>query len=169
MTEIDLGRYTLEEVKAYWAQMEERNPPAEDPGPPYIFFRIGQQWFAIPIEACKWIEPYRKSTPLPVQPPHILGITSLKGRPVTVTDLGFFFGIKSEAGKGHLIMVKAGNDETALKVDWVARVAYIRQSEVEQEPQELKSLRVGLVTGAARKMNSLILILDAQRCIKAVE
>lgn len=170
MTEIDLGRYTIEEVRAFWDKMVEHNPPEEeDPGPPYIFFRIGRQWFAIGIEACKMVESYRKSSPLPVQPPHILGIASLRGRPVTVTDLGFFFGIKNETKNGHLLVVRTGNDETALKVDWVSRVAYIRPSETEEPPREPKSLRVGLVTGAARKQDSLVLILDASRCIKAFE
>ena len=170
MNEVDLGHYTLEEVRRFWDHMVARNPlPPSDPGALHVFFRIGQQWFALDSSVCKGVEPYRKPSPLPVMPQHIMGVAAVRGRPVAVTNLGIFFGIRNVEEGGHLLIIGSDGEETALKTDWVDRVGHIREWETEAVPEKFRGMRTGLASRITYKKNSMVLILDPGRCMKAAE
>lgn len=168
MSEVDLGRYTMEEVRAYWDRMVQLNPvPQGNEGEPHVTFRLGKAWFAILASVCKAVEVFKVPSPLPVLPPHIMGVSAIRGRPVSVTDLGIFFGQKPAERGGHLLLIGAEGEETALKADWVDTVIPIDLTKAEQPPSKWRSLRTGLVKGAVYERNTLYLVLDPARCIKA--
>lgn len=171
MSEIDYGRFTPEEVSAFWDRMVAENPIDDDSDEldQFVVFRLGKAWFAVESRYCRGVEPFRPPSPLPVLPAHIMGVAAVRGRPVSVTDIGIFFGQKPAERSGHLLIINAGGEETALKADWVDAVTPLDISEMVNPPSRWQGLRTGLVRGAVERKNTLVLVLDAERCIKAPE
>ena len=118
MNGIDLGRFTIEEVQNFWEQMVARNPIDEGISrEQYVVFRLCDCLFALPVKACRGVFPYRAPTPLPSLPAHVVGVAAIRGRPLAVTDISVFFGLKGRPKGGHMLIVHAEGEETALAVD----------------------------------------------------
>lgn len=164
--------YTDEELAANWKEMERRAADAlASTGEPHTFFRIGGHRFALPAVACKGVVAYRDPTPLPSLPRHLLGITAIRGRPVSMTDLRSLLGMEEGARrhKGHLLLVRVGDEETALKVDWVETVHPVDASALVPAPAQWRGKRRGLVRGeiAAEGSQKGVLLLDPLRCLRS--
>lgn len=170
MNQIDLGRYSIEEVRAFWELMERRNPSGEAAvGDQHVIFRLGLGYFAIKAKNCSGVVGYRQPSPLPVLPQHVIGVAAIRGRPMSVTDLGVLFGLRPAPKGGHLLLVRVENEETALKVDWVDSVIELDLSDIADPPSRWEGLRTGLVQGAVSYKGTQLIVLDAARCIKAAE
>lgn len=170
MSEVDLGRFTLEQVRDFWEQMVRRHPIEEaSGGVQHVIFRLHDHLFALEARSCRGVFPYRPPSPLPVLPAHILGVSSIRGRPISVTDISVFFGLKPARKGGHMLIVHAGEEETALLVDWVEALVEFNPAEVSPPPQKWIGMRTGLVRGVFDHRGELLVLLDAERCIKAIE
>lgn len=170
MNGVDLGNYTIEQVRAFWDEMAARNPPEDiSKGEQHVLFRLGLATFAINASSCGGVVGYHSPSPLPVLPLHIIGVASIRGRPISVTDLGALFGMMPAPKGGHMLLVRSEGEETALKVDWVDTVVDLDVSQAEPPPVKWQGLRTGLATGCISYKGTTVIILDAARCIKAVE
>lgn len=170
MNGVDLGPYTIEQVRAFWDHMVAQNPvDTREPGEQHVLFRTIGMKFAVRADACKGVFPYRQPAPLPVMPPHIAGIASILGRPFSVTDISVFFGRKSDHAGGHMLIIRDEEEETALLVDWVESVAELDLKEMEPPLAKWKGLRTGLVLGAMSHKGEPLIVLDPARCMRAVE
>lgn len=170
MNDIDLGPYTLEQVRAFWDQMVAQNPVDDrEPGEQFLVFRVIGMKMALRADACKGVFPYRAPAPLPVMPPHIAGIAAILGRPISVTDISVFFGKKGSHHASHLLVIKDDEEETALLVDWVEAVVELNLKEMEQPLSRWKGLRTGLVLGAMSYKGEPLIVLDPARCLRAMD
>lgn len=168
--EIDLGRFTMEEVRAFWDRMVAHSPLERGPeGVAHVIFRLHRSFFAVDARFCRGVFPYRPPSPLPVLPAHILGVSSIRGRPVSVTDISVFFGLKASMNAGHMMIVHSGEEETALVADWVVALTELDLSRAEQPPSRWVGMRTGLVTGVLDYKGDMLILLNAERCIKATE
>jgi len=170
VTDIDLGPYTIEQVRDFWDRMVERNPIEKgEQGDQYVLFRLASTHFALKADSCRGVVSFRQPSPLPVLPPHIIGVASVRGRPISVTDLSVFFGLKGPTRGGHMLIVQAQGEETAIRVDWVESVVELDISLAEPPEAKWHGLRTGLVLGAMDYKGLPLIVLDPARCIKAVE
>jgi purine-binding chemotaxis protein CheW len=53
-----------------------------------LLFRLGDEWYAVPIESVREIYNDYEVTPIPGVPDYIPGIVNIRGEIVSVTDLG---------------------------------------------------------------------------------
>lgn len=163
--------YSPEELKQFWDQMVERSLADEAPtGTSHVAFRIGAVKFAIDVANCRGVVPYSKAMPLPNLPTHILGVTSVRGVPISVTDLRYLAGMgTTPPGKrGQLVIIEDGADETALLVDWVYNVEPLDLSRASKALLKgYDTVREHLIANVLEMDGEHILVLDAKVCIKA--
>lgn len=172
LTKVDLGKYTEREVRAFWDKMVKKATTTwEGDYDPYVIFHLKKTLFAIKATSCKGVHPFTQPSPLPVLPPHIMGISAIRGRPISVTDLGVFFGMKPTRRRGHFLLVFEEEEETALNVDWVETVKPIDIDNLEKPTAKWEGLRTGLVLGIATSTEEKkpIIVLNAARCLRAAE
>lgn len=163
--------YTDEQLTAAWEEMARRDgEQSAVVGEPHAVFRVGRTRFALPAKACRGVVSFRMPTPLPSLPRYILGVVAIRGRPMSVTDLRSLLGLEGESveNRGHLLLIRVDDGETALKVDWVENILPVDVTKCGPVPPEWKGNRKGLVTGALIEEGVMsLVVLDPQRCLKA--
>jgi len=98
--------------------------PPTAPGEPgtgsLMLLRLGQRWFAMDVRAIEEVALRGPVTRVPMAPSHILGITSLRGRLVTVVGLEQMLGgagllpVEKSATLPRLVVVRDGDHEMAV-------------------------------------------------------
>jgi purine-binding chemotaxis protein CheW len=103
--------------------------PAESPTAPgapaavsLMLLRLGQRWFAMDARSIEEVALRGPITRVPMAPSHILGVTSLRGRLVTVVGLEQMLGgagllpVENSATLPRLVVVRDGDYELAVVV-----------------------------------------------------
>lgn len=65
----------------------------EDEGLPAAVFSVGEDVYAIPLEHLRAAIPLATVTPVPLAPPHVIGIVRFRGQAITVLSFAALFGI----------------------------------------------------------------------------
>ncbi|MGH7507708.1 MAG: chemotaxis protein CheW [Longimicrobiales bacterium] len=96
------------------------------PGPQRVIFACGGHRFAVPLERVREILTPQSFTRLPGCGPEVCGLTGVRGRVVTVFDLGVVLaGRRSAAVCDHrLMLVERGERLVGAAVDEVVAVTY---------------------------------------------
>jgi chemotaxis signal transduction protein len=85
-----------------------------------MLLRLGMRWFAIDVSAIEEVALKGEVTRVPTAPSHILGVTSVRGRLLTVVGLGQMLGREvalSREGAAtlpRLVVVRSGDFEMAI-------------------------------------------------------
>jgi purine-binding chemotaxis protein CheW len=93
---------------------------------PLLLFRLGRRWFAMDARAIEEVALRGQVTRVPMAPSHILGVTSLRGRLVTVVSLEQMLGaegvlpVDSSATLPRLVVVREGHYEVAVVAHGIA-------------------------------------------------
>lgn len=93
---------------------------------PLLLFRLGHRWFAMDARAIEEVALRGQVTRVPMAPSHILGVTSLRGRLVTVVGLEQMLGAEgmlppdSSATLPRLIVIRDGAYEVAVVAHQIA-------------------------------------------------
>ena len=93
---------------------------------PLLLFRLGRRWFAMDARAIEEVALRGQLTRVPMAPSHILGVTSLRGRLVTVVGLEQMLGgegmlpLDSSATLPRLVVVRDGDYEVAVVAHEIA-------------------------------------------------
>lgn len=99
------------------ADVADASAPA---GPRYLVLRVGSQRVGVPLEDAREIVPPRSLTRLPGAPAWIAGLVNIRGRVVTVVDLGRRLG--ADAAAGPIVVVEVAGRSLALRVTAVEAV-----------------------------------------------
>ena len=101
----------------------------------FICFRLGTEWYGLPVHAVREVVLYTGLTPLPSLPPFILGIFNLRGNIVSITDLRPVLGLPASpitvSKDSRLIVVETDKMETALYVNEVTQVVSFAEDVLE--------------------------------------
>jgi chemotaxis signal transduction protein len=93
-----------------------------------LFMRLGDRWFGLPAANVVLIAPKGILTRVPISPPHLLGIASLRGRLMAVIHLENLLGKKPSIDRElpdtlpRLVVVTSGQDELAIVADEIAGI-----------------------------------------------
>lgn len=90
-----------------------------DDGIDVIYFRIGNEHYAIEADVVNEVHTRMKLTPVPYTPSYILGIFYMRGRFVSVVDLKSFLGMERQSDEvfGSLLLLSDGDMEFGVTVD----------------------------------------------------
>jgi len=133
----------------------------------FVVFRLGDEWYGIDVDDVREVVPSSSYAPLPNVPEHILGLFSLRGEIVSLTNISRIFGIEADEIKEDSLVVVIANDEmtTGLLVDGCEEIADIPVSKIEEAVSTLRGRENSAITGQLEWKNRLVAILDSQKII----
>jgi purine-binding chemotaxis protein CheW len=140
---------------------------APDPELHLVTFRLERESFAVPIDRVREVVRVTEITRVPEAPPHIRGVTNLRGRVLPVVELRTRLGLAVAVidPSSRILVVEAHNRILGLLVDGVSRVVKVPSSSVVPPPAEVLSDRTDYIPGVARMADTLLMLLDLDRVL----
>lgn len=136
-----------------------------------VVFRLGEDYFAMPIANVNEIIRLQKITPVPKAPPFVEGVTNLRGRVIPVIDLRKRFGVASQADGqfSRIIVVEQDARLLGMMVDAVDEVLTVPSSSIEPVDEMVVSVDSQFLSGIVRLEDRLIILLDQEQVLSAGE
>lgn len=126
--------------------------------------RSGKQ-MAINLLKVSEIIPTPSLTHLPESHPHVKGVATLRGRPLSVIDLSMAIGMAplQDPKGGCLIVTEISRSKQGLHVQSVVKIVHIQSSKILPPPYGARTS--SFITGTAEVDGQLIQILDVEKVI----
>ncbi len=127
-----------------------------------IVFRACDEWFSLPIEWVREIQPLERVTRIPNAPTGLLGILNLRGRVLALYDLAGCLGIPpGDQPNTHAVVLDFADPDlgVAIRAQRIAQVRDVPVSAIQTEQRESAS---GL-EGAFELDNQVVGLLDLNR------
>jgi purine-binding chemotaxis protein CheW len=109
-----------------------------------VLFIVGEYRFGVPIDRIREIIPARPYTPLPGAEAFVCGLINLRGRIVTVIDLGARLNLPPAAARPDhtVVIVEYRGKLVGLAVEDVARIVGVDPETLGTSAEVLRSLRI---------------------------
>jgi purine-binding chemotaxis protein CheW len=131
-------------------------------------FYIGDALCGIDILNIQEINRHMETTWVPQAPDYVIGILNLRGRIVSVIDLGKKLGLspiaKSEDSRN--IIIQSQDEQLGFMVDRISDVLLAEKDKIEPAPANISGLKGRYFKGVFKTQNSLIGILDIDEALK---
>ncbi len=133
----------------------------------FLWFTVGGENYAVPIQHVKEVIRPRRITPVPRSPAALTGIISHRGALIAILDLAGRLGIVSTTAFAvqRIIVVRKGEGYCGLLVNRVGRVVMRRPSEVEPVPRDLPVALHEFVSGAIRYKGARLFLLELDKIL----
>ena len=138
--------------------------PAVDDARQLACFVIGDLLCGIDIKWVQEINRNLKLTQVPLAPDYVVGIMNLRGRIVTVINLGKKLGLPPchMGTKGRVIIVDRNDEYIGLLVHGIKDVVNIDVSQITPPPANIAVDKGTFFSGACKVQDSLVSILDVK-------
>lgn len=104
----------------------------------FVFFRIGNEEYGLPIEQVASIIRYEKATPVPRAPEFVEGVINLRGMVIPVLDLHARFS-GSPRGQGEefqrIVVAEGESGSVGIAVDAASEVATVAADAIRPAPE----------------------------------
>lgn len=133
----------------------------------YVTAMVGGQLFGLPIRRVQDVFIPERLTKVPLAPPEIAGVLNLRGRIVTLIDLGFRLGLAREdnGGPAMAIGVEMNGESYGLLIDSVGEVLKLDGAALERNPINLDPRLASVSNGIFRLDGQLLLVIDVDRIL----
>jgi len=134
-------------------------------------FRLGDAMFGIPAAQIQEVVQMGSVTPVHHAPTSIVGIRNLRGRIVTVIDLGvrLELGEAKRGGESRIMIVDSDGELVGLLVDRVEDTIFLDRESMSPPPPNLGALQQSALRGVYRYSNGLVTLLDHSTILKPGE
>ncbi len=134
----------------------------------FATFYVGGALCGINILNIQEINKHFEITKVPQAPDYIEGILNLRGRIVTIIDLGKKLGLASvQRNKDNRnIIVNSEDEHIGLLIDAISDVVSSRREEIEPAPSNIGGLKGKFFQGVLKTEKQLIGILDIDEVLK---
>ena len=131
-------------------------------------FYVGRALCGIDILNIQEINKHFDVTTVPQAPEYVKGILNLRGRIVTIIDLGKKLGLSEieESKNNRNIIVRSGEEHIGLMVDSISDVVTADPNLIEHSPSNLNGVKGKYFKGVLKTESKLIGILDIQEVLK---
>jgi purine-binding chemotaxis protein CheW len=132
----------------------------------FVTFYLRDQEYAIPILQCCEILRCPTITRIPEAPIHVRGVVNTRGHIIPVVETRRCFGLEptSPTSRSRLIVVEVTGRRLALLVDRVTRILKLAATAIEPAVEAMENQGV---IGQARLADGLVLLIDAERMLRA--
>ncbi|MDK2855918.1 MAG: purine-binding chemotaxis protein CheW [Bacillota bacterium] len=136
----------------------------------YVVFRLGQEKYGIAIQNLEEIIRVPCTVRVPLAPPHVRGLTNLRGTILPVYDLRAQLGVSGTADdeSGRVIVVSAGGRRAGYVVDQVDGVVDIT-SDVVEEFRAAKGNDACVARAARLGDGQLVLIVEVEKMLSQAD
>jgi len=154
------------------AQVQEEEVVADAKG--LLLFRLGEEWYAFPIEGVREIYNDYTVTRIPRVPDFILGVVNVRGEIVSVTDLGTMIRVPSRTQRsiGDVLpsAIIVGNEHcvTAVVVDEIGDIAEVPNGAIEPALSTLDRAQAEFVAGSVYLDDRLIGIVNLDKVLEPI-
>jgi len=133
----------------------------------YVTFKLGKEYYGLPIENVLSIEKPSKKTRIPNAPEYIIGLINLRGDVIPVIDLRTKLGMeKIDIDKNsRIIIVKENEITVGLMVDSSKEVLDISKEEIDKPPTNDDNPIIEYISGIGKKEERLIIILNLKKLL----
>ncbi len=131
-----------------------------------LAFRLGDEEYAVMVDAVKEVLKTRELTSVPNAPDYVPGIMALRGSVLPVIDLCKRLGLPSgqKDDKSRIIVVTVNDEDAGLYVDRVTGVARITPDAIRPTPETIER-GAEFLRGIARKDDRLYILLDLEKAV----
>ncbi len=146
-------------------------PSAPEATETWVALAVGRRSFALPALAVREVVRVESLTPVPLTPPVVRGLATVRGRPVTVLDLGLRLGILDHPTEvtpaSRILAIDHRSRSLGLLVDSIGQVINLLPSRIRQaerpanDPKAEDALTVGRYGTGAEE----IVLLDMEGLI----
>ena len=132
-----------------------------------VSVRLGAQIFGVPVMKAQDIIAKTAINIIPRSPPEVAGSLNLRGRIVTLIDLGFRLGLVREdnGGPAMAIGVEMNGESYGLLIDSVGEVLKLDGAALERNPINLDPRLASVSTGIFRLDGQLLMVIDVDRIL----
>jgi purine-binding chemotaxis protein CheW len=132
-----------------------------------ITFRLDGEEFGLPVETVREVIRVGDLTRVPQSPPHIRGVTNLRGRILPVVEIRTRLGLAPLVPRStaRIIVAEVRGRILGLLVDSVAQVQKVPADRVVAAPDEIKSAHTDYITGVVQLYDRLLILLDLARAL----
>lgn len=136
--------------------------PSRMQGEPRLIIRIGSERYGLPLTDIEHVAPFpaQLSRP-PGAPAELLGVASLRGRPVAVLDAGLLLDAPNRAAPDRLVVIRTRGGLAGLAVQAAEEVAAFEAGDILPAPQ-LDGLSGQGLPAAVRHGQDLVFLLDPE-------
>lgn len=131
-------------------------------------FYVGEALCGIDISFVQEINKQVLFTSVPHSPDYVVGIMNLRGKIVTIIDLGRKLGIKSSAeitDNTRIIIVNSEQEFIGFLVDKVTDVVIADWEKISSPPSNIKGVKGKFFQGVYKFKNKLVAILDVEEVL----
>ena len=159
----------VEEAAAGEAPSPDRGPAeavVAEPEIEMLSFLLGDEEYAVMVDAVKEVLKTRDLTPVPNSPDYVLGVMALRGPVLPVIDLCKRLGLPPGKNdeKSRIIVVSVNEEDAGIQVDRVTGVIRILPDAVRPTPETIEH-GAEFLRGIARKDDRLYILLDIEKAI----
>jgi len=135
----------------------------------YVTAMIGGQLFGLPILRVQDVFIPARLTRVPLAPPEVAGVLSLRGRIVTLIDMRRSLGLdeRADAGPAMAIGVERAGESYGLLIDSVGEVLKLDDAAREANPINLDPRLARVSAGIHRLDGQLLMVVDVDRVLEA--
>ncbi len=129
-----------------------------------LSFLLGGEQYVLPVDDVREVLKSRELTIVPNSPPHVLGVTSIRGTVLPVIDLGRRLGLPPAVRdeKARIIIISPDDEDAGIVVDRVTGVVRISPDAIRPAPETVEQ-GAEFLKGIARKGDRLYILLDLNK------
>jgi purine-binding chemotaxis protein CheW len=132
----------------------------------FVTFRVGTQWFGVPVLAVQEVINQQRVARVPLAQPYVAGLLNLRGRIVTAVDMHERLEISCSPSESMMnVVVCDGGELFALAVDEVGDVGAFSTHMLERLPAGLDASWARVCSAVVRMDQGLLAILDTTRLL----
>lgn len=149
---------------------------ATEPAPPEQVRKLVAFWvcgaeYALPIEVAREVLRVDTISRVPQAPPHIRGVTNVRGRVIPVVELSTCLGGDPVELTPHtcLVVVAYEGRTLGLLVDSASGVMALPESAIEAPPEDVLGTSASYISGVGTYQDRVIILVDLERVLATGE
>ncbi len=133
----------------------------------FCSFYLDGLFFGVEVEKVQEVIRHQEQTPVPLAPRVIGGLINLRGQIVTAIDLRRRLELsdRGEDEKSMNVVVRTDDGVVSLLVDEIGDVVEVEAQGFEPPPDTLRSSVRGMIRGAFKLKDRLLLLLDTEKTL----
>ena len=137
-----------------------------------LLFRINEEWYAVKLADVREIFQNFDITPIPCVPDFVLGVTSVRGEILSVTDPARLMGLGSTVADGGAelpaVVITDGSVATALVVAEIGDIAEVGVDLFEPPVSIIDRAQGEFIAGSAHAGDQMVGLLDVERVLRPI-
>ena len=134
----------------------------------YCTFFLDDFLLGVEVRQVQEVIRYQEMTPVPLAPSVVRGLINLRGQIVTAIDLRRRLALNDRpAGRLPMnVVIRTADGPVSLLVDEIGDVVEVPADVYERPPETLHGVARGLIQGAYKLPDRLLLILDIEKAVQ---